>query len=96
MPEKCLLDFEPIEHREKYVGKRIKRGLFRSAKGILINADCNGSGNIIRKEIPDAFADGIEGVVVRPVRITPRGFYPCNLFHSTIKYYKKRNYNKIL
>ena len=77
---KCsFIDKEPIRHRDNYVGKRIKRGLFRSAKGILINADCNGSGNIIRKEIPNAFADGIEGVVVRPVRITPRGFYPCKL-----------------
>ena len=74
---KCsLLDLEPIEHREKYVGKRIKRGLFRSAKGIKINADCNGSGNIMRKAIPNCFtANGIEGFVVSPVRITPKGYY---------------------
>ena len=74
---KCsLLDLEPIEHREKYVGKRIKRGLFRSAKGIKINADCNGSGNIMRKAIPNCFtANGIEGFVVSPVRINPKGYY---------------------
>ncbi|WP_424097441.1 RNA-guided endonuclease InsQ/TnpB family protein [Moorena producens] len=30
-------------------GKRIKRGLYRSSKGHLINADCNGAGNIARK-----------------------------------------------
>jgi len=74
---KCsLLDFEPIEHREKYVGKRVKRGLFRSAKGIKINADCNGSGNIMRKAIPNCFtANGIEGFVVSPARITPKGYY---------------------
>ena len=64
---KCsFLDNEPIEHREKYMGKRIKRGIFRSAKGILINADVNGSLNIIRKAVSKAFpqgnADGIEGV----------------------------------
>ena len=78
---KCsLLDFEPIEHREKYVGKRVKRGLFTSAEGIKINADVNGSGNIMRKAIPNCFtANGIEGVVVSPIRITPRGFYPCKL-----------------
>lgn len=30
-------------------GKRIKRGLYRTASGWLINADCNGAGNIARK-----------------------------------------------
>jgi putative transposase len=68
---KCsFLDNEPIEKHENYVGKRIKRGLFRSKEGIVINADCNGSGNIIRKVAPNAFADGVVGVVVRPVRIS--------------------------
>ena len=66
---KCsFLDGEPIEHRE-YTGKRI-RGLFRSARGTVINADVNGAYNIIRKAIPEAFADGIEGVGLHPVRWT--------------------------
>jgi IS605 OrfB family transposase len=60
--------------KPKFSGKRIKRGLYRAADGTLINADCNGSGNIIRKVAPDAF--GSEGVedgkghkpVVHPVR----------------------------
>jgi IS605 OrfB family transposase len=43
-----------------FSGKRIERGLYRAADGTLINADCNGSGNIIRKVAPDAF--GSEGV----------------------------------
>ena len=30
-------------------GKRIKRGLYQSAAGYLINADCNGAANILRK-----------------------------------------------
>lgn len=30
-------------------GKRVKRGLFQTAKNFLINADCNGAANIIRK-----------------------------------------------
>jgi putative transposase len=30
-------------------GKRIKRGLYRSADGTKINADCNGAANILRK-----------------------------------------------
>jgi len=67
---KCsFLDNEPIQHHEVYQGKRIKRGLFRSASGRLLNADVNGSANIIRKEFPNAFADGIQAVVVRPLRV---------------------------
>lgn len=67
---KCsFIDLEPIKKHEKYLGKRAKRGLFISKNKIKINADCNGSGNIIRKEIPNAFADGVEGVVVRPIKV---------------------------
>ena len=65
---KCsFLDSETIEKHEEYVGKRIHRGLFRSAQGTLINADVNGSYNILRKSKPKAFVDGVEGVVVHPV-----------------------------
>ena len=41
-----------------FSGKRVSRGMYRSSSGMLINADVNGVGNILRKEIPDAF-DGI-------------------------------------
>ncbi len=30
-------------------GKRVKRGLYRSSRGHLVNADCNGAGNIAKK-----------------------------------------------
>jgi Transposase and inactivated derivatives len=44
---KCsFLDNELVEHHDKYVGKRFKRGLFRSVKGKIINADVNGAYNI--------------------------------------------------
>jgi len=33
----------------KSSGKRIKRGIYRTAKGWLVNADCNGAANILRK-----------------------------------------------
>ncbi len=67
---KCsFLDKEKINKHETYLGRRIKRGLFKDSKGYVWNADCNGASNILRKEIPNAFANGIEGVVVRPVRI---------------------------
>ena len=53
---KCsFLDNEEICKHETYKGKRIKRGLFRSYDGKLINADLNGALNILRKEIPNVF-----------------------------------------
>ena len=64
---KCsFLDNETIEHHETYMGKRIKRGTFQSANGTLIHADLNGSYNIIKKAIPEAFANGIEGIGLYP------------------------------
>ncbi|GAA5659956.1 RNA-guided endonuclease InsQ/TnpB family protein [Geobacillus stearothermophilus] len=67
---KCsFLDMEEIKKQKQYKGKRIKRGLFQSEKGILINADVNGAYNIIRKVFPKAFADGIEGVGLHPVKL---------------------------
>lgn len=49
---KCsFIDNEEMKHHEDYKGKRIKRGLFRTNKGKLINADLNGSLNIMRKVI---------------------------------------------
>ncbi|MCC5666791.1 hypothetical protein LC653_23585 [Nostoc sp. CHAB 5784] len=52
-----------------FSGKRIKRGLYRASGNQLINADVNGSLNILRKAIPEAFAQGIEGIVVSPVKV---------------------------
>ena len=48
------------EEHHKFSGVREKRGLYRSADGTKINADLNGSANILRKAIPDAFERGIE------------------------------------
>jgi IS605 OrfB family transposase len=50
-------------------GRRVKRGLYRTADGRHINADVNGAYNIIRKIAPDAFAQGSRGCVVHPVRL---------------------------
>jgi putative transposase len=64
---KCsFLDLEPIGHHEQYVGKRIKRGLFRSAQGVLLNSDVNGSYNILRRYAPDAFSEGVSACLLRP------------------------------
>ena len=68
---KCsFLDLEPICKHDKYMGRRIKRGLFVSMNGIKINADVNGAYNIMLKAIPNAFVDGIEGVGVHPMVLT--------------------------
>ena len=55
-------------------GKRIKRGLYRTSKGYIINADVNGSLNIMRKYF-ECNHDVSEmkpvdmGLVVNPERI---------------------------
>lgn len=68
---KCsFIDNEDICKHAEYLGKRIKRGLFRSNNGMIINADLNGALNILRKEIPNAFNGyGIE-VCSTPVVLT--------------------------
>lgn len=51
-------DAMPIYMKETSVisfsGKRISRGLYKSADGTILNADVNGSFNILRKVFPDA------------------------------------------
>jgi IS605 OrfB family transposase len=69
---KCsFLDLEPIQKQESYLGKRVKRGLFRSSTGYLYGADINGSLNIGRKVVGEvAFSENpIERFVVNPVRV---------------------------
>jgi len=53
------LDGETPQHHEKYAGKRVKRGLFKSMSDELINADVNGALQIIRKVFPKAKTDGV-------------------------------------
>ena len=81
---KCsFLDRETVEHHNNYVGKRIKRGLFRSFMGILINADVNAGYNIIKKSEPDVFAraetDGVGGCALHPVLININNKYEGRL-----------------
>ena len=55
--------------KENYDKKRrIYRGLFVSKSGKSINADVNGAYQIMKKVVPDAFSEGIEGVGLHPVR----------------------------
>ncbi|MHA1347280.1 MAG: RNA-guided endonuclease InsQ/TnpB family protein, partial [Candidatus Heimdallarchaeaceae archaeon] len=68
-----FLDNELPRHRKKYKGKRIHRGLFRSAAGHLINADVNAAYNILIKSDPKALpkrsANGVGGYVMYPLRV---------------------------
>ncbi len=69
---KCdSLSFEDIKKHEKYSGKRIHRGLFKSSIGKVINADVNGALNILRKVSDDSVAKRIisSGFVYNPKRI---------------------------
>jgi putative transposase len=65
---KCsFLDLEPIGHHDRYLGKRVKRGLFVASNGQAINADVNAAYNILRRFVPDSFPLGIASCVLRPI-----------------------------
>lgn len=49
--------------------RRLHRGLFISNHSVQINADVNAAYQIMKKVFPNVFADGIEGVVLHPVRV---------------------------
>ena len=54
-------------------GKRIKRGLYKTSSGLVLNADINGSLNIMRKYLNEVCDDLISpanrGLVMNPVKI---------------------------
>jgi putative transposase len=73
-----FLDLDPIpdykpddQEVHLFSGKRIGRRnrLYRAKDGKIISADVNGAYNILRKSRPNAFAEGIAGYVVHPVRL---------------------------
>jgi IS605 OrfB family transposase len=71
---KCsAIDNEEVKHHDEYVGKRIKRGLFQSKDGFLLNADVNGAINIARKSKVTAIqfntVEQIKGILAYPERI---------------------------
>ena len=53
------MDYIPVygidDDKADFSGSRIKRGLYQCASGLVINADCNGAANIMRKAVPDAW-----------------------------------------
>lgn len=62
---------EKICKHSVYMGKRVKRGLFRSFTGKYINADINGAVNILRKVVGDSGCINRiigNGRLLRPIR----------------------------
>jgi len=61
---------EELPIKENYnKTRRIYRGLFKANDGRLINADLNGAYQIMKKVFPNAFAEGVEGVGLHPIRV---------------------------
>ena len=62
------MDGEKVCKHEVYLGNRIKRGLFESSSGFLINSDVNAAFNILTKVVPD-FKVRNRGLAVNPIRV---------------------------
>ena len=71
---------EEMCKHEQYLGKRVKRGLFKSSTGRIVNADTNGAIGILRK------VDNI-----KQVRVVPK----CSCFAIEIVYDKKKQTSKL-
>jgi IS605 OrfB family transposase len=65
------LALDPVEKPKYGRSRRVKRGLYKSSTGQLINADINGALNILRKVVGDSPVKGItdRGLVNRPRRL---------------------------
>jgi hypothetical protein len=58
------------ESEPVFSGRRVKRGMYKASDKRKINADVNGSYNIMRKGSPNVFRNnGVEGAAVHPVRL---------------------------
>ena len=74
------LAFETMEHHENYLGKRVKRGLFKSSIGKYLNADVNGAIGIARKVTGDAFMQNLisRGQALCPIRLNTNNLIKVN------------------
>lgn len=50
LQQEVLICGNKVDKKQTFSGKRIERGLYRSKKGIIINAGINGLANILRKQ----------------------------------------------
>ena len=73
---KCdALGAEDVCFHDTYTGSRVKRGLFQSSKGVLVNADVNGAINIMRKYTQKAY--GLGTALDSVIESTPLSHF-CN------------------
>jgi putative transposase len=72
-------------YRTKYSGQKIRTKLYKSGDGLLIHADINDSLNVLRKVIPKAFSQGIQGAIVRPVGVYPANKQQENKYSCSLK-----------
>ena len=93
------LSDEPIESAETRSGKRLFRGLFQSARGVLINADINGALNIARKYLgkraPMFISESLKYLknLFNPITILWHAYEPGCLKVSRPTYQHARNIN---
>lgn len=90
-----FIDLEPMKHQDKYLGKRTKRGIFRTKDGILINSDINGAANILRKYLESNgkfkewsnlyFKEASKGIVNYPRRLN------LDVLLSELRFKKTKN-----
>lgn len=72
-----------VEDTMVFSGKRIKRGLYRTKHGKLLNADVNGAYNIIRKELGDKVLPlSDKGFVNNPERVSFHNVKHPKIFRS--------------
>ena len=69
-----------VKTEHTFSGKRVKHGLYRSLDGTLINADINGSINILRKHFKESKLNGLSSDNVRAIVNSP--CKRVNLFRS--------------
>ena len=66
------------DEEHHFSGRRISRGLYRTANGTVLNADVNGSANILRKASPNAFEGVTDYRFLQKVKTVPfRALYPA-------------------
>ena len=71
------------EGEPSFSGTRYQRGMYRSKDGTVLNADLNGSANILRKAVPDAF--GEQAPLFNEVCVFPHPYFEEMLSNSAMQ-----------
>ena len=71
------------DHDARFSGRRIKRGLYKSGCGVVLNADINGAANIMRKAAPSAFSEVDDFSYLNDISVF--GFNELNLTSNPVR-----------